>query len=44
MDKEARCKGIMDIYERFRLMLNEKLSDIMRKKDALGKRIDELEK
>jgi hypothetical protein len=44
MEKEERRLGIIDIYERFRLMLDENLSDINRKMDALEERIKELEK
>jgi hypothetical protein len=44
MGKEKRSKGITDIYERFRLMLDETLSDINRKIDSLGERIAQLEK
>jgi hypothetical protein len=43
MEKEERRLGIIDIYERFRLMLDESLSDIKRKLDALEKRITQLE-
>ncbi len=43
MDKDARQKGIMDMYERFRLMLDEKLDGILRKIDGLGERISKLE-
>ncbi len=42
MDKEARQKGIMDIYERFRLMLDEKLSEVVRKIDGLAENIKNL--
>ncbi len=44
MEKEERRLGIIDIYERFRLMLDEKLSDIIRKIDGLAERISNLEK
>ncbi|MEE9376546.1 MAG: leucine-rich repeat domain-containing protein [Candidatus Lokiarchaeia archaeon] len=44
MEKEERRQGIIDIYERFRLMLDETLGDIRRKLDALGERITQLEK
>jgi len=44
MQKEERRLGIIDIYERFRLMLDETLSDVKRKLDALGERITQLEK
>lgn len=44
MGKEERRQGIIDIYERFRLMLDETLSDIKRKIDSLGDRIAQLEK
>ncbi|MFX1569652.1 MAG: leucine-rich repeat domain-containing protein [Promethearchaeota archaeon] len=43
MEKEERRLGIIDIYERFRLMLDESLSDIKRKMDALEERIKQLE-
>ena len=43
MDKEARHKGITDIYERFRLMLEETISDVKRKVDLLAERISKLE-
>ena len=35
MDKDERQKGIMDIYERFRLMLDEKLDGILRRLSKL---------
>ncbi|MFX1445616.1 MAG: hypothetical protein ACFFHV_19545, partial [Promethearchaeota archaeon] len=44
MGKKEREKGITDIYERFRLMLDEKLNDILRKIDSLDDRISKLEK
>ena len=44
MSKEGREKGITDIYERFRLMLNESINDLKKQIDLLGKRIDKLEK
>ncbi len=51
MEKEERRLGIIDIYERFRLMLDEKLSDVVRKIDDLtsnmkniSDRIENLEK
>ena len=44
MEKEERRIGIIDIYERFRLMLDEKLSEVFRKLDSLGERITKLEK
>ncbi|KKL51844.1 hypothetical protein LCGC14_2291420, partial [marine sediment metagenome] len=43
MDKEARQKGITDIYERFRLILEEKISGIKRKIDDIAERIAKLE-
>ena len=43
MDKEERHKGITDIYERFRLMLEETISDVKRKIDNLTERISKLE-
>jgi len=43
MDKEARHKGITDIYERFRLMLEETIGDLKRKMDSLAERISKLE-
>ena len=44
MSKEERQKGITDIYERFRLMLDETIGEIKRKLDSLGERITQLEK
>ena len=44
MDKDERRQGIIDIYERFRLMLDESLGEVKRKLDALGERITQLEK
>ncbi|MFX1365329.1 MAG: leucine-rich repeat domain-containing protein [Promethearchaeota archaeon] len=51
MEKEERRLGIIDIYERFRLMLDEKLSEVIRKIDGLTSnmksltdRIENLEK
>ena len=44
MGKEERRLGIIDIYERFRLMLDEKLSEIFRKVDDLAEKITNLEK
>ncbi len=44
MEKEGRRLGIIDIYERFRLMLDEKLSEISRKVDILTEKITNLEK
>ncbi|MFX1503493.1 MAG: hypothetical protein ACFFDH_21195, partial [Promethearchaeota archaeon] len=51
MEKEERRLGIIDIYERFRLMLDEKLSEVIRKIDDLNSymknltdRIENLEK
>ncbi len=43
MDKGSRQKGIIDIYERFRLMLDETINDMKRKMDDLAKRIAKLE-
>ncbi|KKN37246.1 hypothetical protein LCGC14_0765370 [marine sediment metagenome] len=43
MDKEGRQKGVTDIYERFRLMLDETINDIKRKIDDLAERITKLE-
>jgi len=43
MDKEARHKGITDIYERFRLMLEETIGEVKRKMDSLAERISKLE-
>ena len=43
MDKESRQKGITDIYERFRLMLDETISDVKRKMDNIAERISKLE-
>jgi Leucine-rich repeat (LRR) protein len=45
MDKDSRQKGIIDIYERFRLMLDEKLDGLVRKIDENAnklKKIDEM--
>ncbi|MFX1399505.1 MAG: hypothetical protein ACFFAS_20965, partial [Promethearchaeota archaeon] len=36
MEKEERKLGIIDIYERFRLILDEKLSEIVRKIEELA--------
>jgi len=51
LEKEAREKGITDIYERFRLILDEVVSDLKRnisnitdKMDSLAERINNLEK
>jgi hypothetical protein len=44
MEKKERKQGIIDIYERFRLMLDEIMSDINRKLDSLGERLTKLEK
>ena len=43
MEKTERRQGIIDIYERFRLMLDELISDIGRKLDSLGERLTKLE-
>ncbi|MFX1391808.1 MAG: hypothetical protein ACFE9Z_17220, partial [Promethearchaeota archaeon] len=43
MGEKEREKGITDIYERFRLMLDERLDSILRKIDDLGERINRLE-
>ena len=44
MDKTGRKEGIMNIYERFRLMLDESLSDLKRNINGLEERIKNLEK
>lgn len=44
MSGETRRQGITDIYERFRLMLNETIGDLSRKIDNLAERISNLEK
>ena len=44
MSGETRRKGITDIYERFRLMLDETIGEISRKIDKLAERIANLEK
>ena len=44
MEKEERHLGIIDIYERFRLMMDEKLSEIYRKIDDLAEKVNNLEK
>jgi Leucine-rich repeat (LRR) protein len=44
MDKTGRKEGIMNIYERFRLMLDGVLSDIKRDISGLEERIKNLEK
>ena len=44
MDKTGRKEGIMNIYERFRLMLDESLSDLKRNINELEERIKNLEK
>ena len=43
MEKEERRLGVIDIYERFRLILNETISEVKRKLDSLGERITKLE-
>ncbi|MFX1503494.1 MAG: leucine-rich repeat domain-containing protein [Promethearchaeota archaeon] len=43
MGKKEREKSITDIYERFRLMLDERLDSIIRKIENLGERISRLE-
>ena len=43
MDKGSLQKGMTDIYERFRLILEENLSDVKRNLDSLTKRILNLE-
>ncbi|MFW9988081.1 MAG: leucine-rich repeat domain-containing protein [Candidatus Odinarchaeota archaeon] len=43
MDKKEREKSITDIYERFRLILDERLDNIIRKIDNLGERISKVE-
>ncbi|MBN1801281.1 MAG: hypothetical protein JW891_07225 [Candidatus Lokiarchaeota archaeon] len=40
MEKEARVAGITDIYERFRLMLDEKLSEVLHKMDQIVVKMD----
>ena len=42
MEKEERRLGIIDIYERFRLMLDEKLSEVFRKIDNLTSNVKNL--
>ena len=44
MDKAGTKEGIMNIYERFRLMLDETLSDLKRNINGLEERIKNLEK
>ncbi len=44
MSKEGRVKGITDIYERFRLILDETVGDLKNKITLLEKRIENLEK
>ena len=44
MEKEERRLGIIDIYERFRLMLDEKLEEVVRKINGLAEKIENLEK
>lgn len=44
MGKEERQTGMIDIYERFRLMLDERLAEISRKMDDLAGRVSNLEK
>ena len=44
MDKTGRKEGIMNVYERFRLMLDESLTDIKRNISGLEERIKNLEK
>ncbi|MCJ7647435.1 MAG: hypothetical protein MUP85_02365, partial [Candidatus Lokiarchaeota archaeon] len=43
MGEQERQKGIINIYERFRLILDEKLSDINRKLTELDERIKKFE-
>jgi len=43
LEKEERRLGIMNIYERFRLMLDEKLSEMFRKMDDLAKKIEKID-
>ncbi len=43
MGEKERQKGIIDIYERFRLMLDERFSDFDRKLTELDERIKKLE-
>ncbi|KKL08850.1 hypothetical protein LCGC14_2224400, partial [marine sediment metagenome] len=43
MDKGSLQKGMTDIYERFRLILEESFSDVKRNLDSLTKRILNLE-
>jgi len=42
MEKEERRLGILDIYERFRLMLDEKLDGVVRKIGGLAEKMDGL--
>ncbi|MFX1294395.1 MAG: leucine-rich repeat domain-containing protein [Promethearchaeota archaeon] len=42
MDKDARQKGIMNIYERFRLILDEKLGEIFKKINGLAENMNSL--
>ena len=42
MGKTERHKGITDIYERFRLMLDDKLDDILRKVGDLSEKMNSL--
>lgn len=44
MGKEERRQGIIDIYERFRLILDEALGEINRKLNTLEERITKLER
>ena len=39
MEKEERQLGIIDIYKRFRLMLDEKISKVLRKIDGMTEKI-----
>jgi len=43
LEKEELRLGIIDIYERFRLMLDEKLSEMFRKMDDLAKKIENID-
>ncbi len=42
MERGERQQGIIDIYERYRLMLEEKLSEVFKRMDILAKKIEKI--